>query len=95
MPVIGKAALVVAAVVFAAVNATPANNAEQVVFSDTGALMNLVGMGRPLRRRLASGFGVRGLPRREAMAAIKTPMPVKGRCISTTSKQRQRASLAK
>lgn len=35
MTVIRKAALVVAVVVFAAVTATPANNAEQVVFSDT------------------------------------------------------------
>jgi hypothetical protein len=46
MTVIRKAALVVAVVVFAAVTATPANNAEQVVFSDTGALMNLVGNGK-------------------------------------------------
>src|SRR5579859_853809 len=43
MSVIKKAALVVAAVVCAAMTATPANNSEQVVFSDTGALMTLVG----------------------------------------------------
>ncbi len=43
MLTIKRAALLVAAVVCAAITATPANNAEQVVFSDTGAVMNLVG----------------------------------------------------
>lgn len=43
MSVIKKASLVVAAVLIAAMTATPANNSEQVVFSDTGALMDLVG----------------------------------------------------
>jgi hypothetical protein len=43
MRVIKKAALVVAAMVFAAMTATSANNAEQIVFSDTGALMTLSG----------------------------------------------------
>jgi|SRR5215467_1181661 len=43
MSVIKKVVLVVAVVVFAAMTATPANNAEQVVFSDTGATMTLTG----------------------------------------------------
>ena len=43
MRVIKKAALVVAAMVFAAMTATSANNAEQIVFSDTGALLTLSG----------------------------------------------------
>ena len=43
MSVIKKAVLVVAAVLFATMTATPANNAEQVVFSDTGAILTLTG----------------------------------------------------
>ena len=43
MSVMSKVVLVVAAVLFAAMTASPANNAEQVVFSDTGALMSLSG----------------------------------------------------
>ena len=47
MSVIRNVVLVVAAVMFAAMTATPANNAEQVVFSDTGALMTLSGNQNP------------------------------------------------
>jgi hypothetical protein len=43
MSVVKKVALVVTAVVCGAVTASPANNSEQVVFSDTGAVMTLVG----------------------------------------------------
>jgi hypothetical protein len=43
MSIIEKAVFVVASVVFGAMTAAPANNAEQIVFSDTGALMTLSG----------------------------------------------------
>ena len=43
MSVIKKAVLVVAAVLFVTMNATPANNAEEVIFSDTGAILTLTG----------------------------------------------------
>jgi hypothetical protein len=43
MSVVRKAVLVVAAVVFSAMTAAAQNNAKQVVFSDTGALMSLSG----------------------------------------------------
>lgn len=41
MSLIKKTALVVAAVLVVAMTATPANNATEIVFSDTGALMTL------------------------------------------------------
>ena len=43
MSVIKKIGLAVALLLFAAISAVPANNAEQVVFSKTGGLMTLVG----------------------------------------------------
>ena len=43
MSVIKKALLLMAAVVLGAMTASPANNAEQIVFSDTGALLTLSG----------------------------------------------------
>lgn len=43
MSVIKKTALVVAAMLVVAMTATPANKAEQVVFSDTGAILTLTG----------------------------------------------------
>lgn len=43
MSVTRKAVLAVMAVLFVAMSATSANNAEEVVFSDTGALMSLSG----------------------------------------------------
>jgi hypothetical protein len=46
MSVIKKVGLCAVALLFVTMSAVPANNAEQVVFSDTGALMNLVGNGK-------------------------------------------------
>ena len=43
MSVIKKAVLVVAAMLVVAMTATSANNAEQVIFSDTGAILTLTG----------------------------------------------------
>jgi len=43
MSAIKKAFLLMAAVAFGAMTAFPANNSEQIVFSDTGALMTLSG----------------------------------------------------
>jgi hypothetical protein len=43
MSVIKKAFLLMAAVVFGAMTAAPSNNSEQIVFSDTGALLTLSG----------------------------------------------------
>jgi hypothetical protein len=43
MSVTKKMVLVVAAMLVVAMTATPANNAEQVVFSDTGAILTLTG----------------------------------------------------
>jgi hypothetical protein len=43
MSAIKKGLLLMAAAVFGAMTAVPANNAEQLVFSDTGALMTLSG----------------------------------------------------
>lgn len=46
MSVLKKVSLCVAALLFAAISAVPANNAEQVVFSKTGGLMTLTGNGK-------------------------------------------------
>src|SRR5262250_1687199 len=43
MSVIKKSVLVVAAILLVAMTSSPANNSEQIVFSDTGALMTLSG----------------------------------------------------
>jgi len=43
MLIIKRTIFVVFAMVFGAMSAAPANNAEQIVFSDTGALMTLAG----------------------------------------------------
>lgn len=43
MSVIKKTILVVAGMLVVAMTATPANNAEQVIFSDTGAILTLTG----------------------------------------------------
>lgn len=47
MSVIKKTILLVPAMLVVAMTATPANNAEQVVFSKTGGLMTLVGNSKP------------------------------------------------
>ena len=58
MSIIQKAVLVVAVVVFAAMNATSANNAEQIIFSDTGATMAISGNANPDLTSTPFGFWI-------------------------------------